>query len=146
MEALLFEEINAKMDNSPIQHYVSSLYGSVNAGEAALLDKEYLLPANFWSNVATIIQKQESPSGCIIKFYVFPRLNGIEVPCLFNSLEENLHWLSSPGGYSDSIHVYASRSQTKSLLYLIQEGDILSGQKAFALECWIASLYGFEQP
>ena len=37
METLSFEEINAEMDNSHIQHYISSLHGSLNAGEAVLL-------------------------------------------------------------------------------------------------------------
>jgi hypothetical protein len=46
MEALLFEEINAGMDNSPIQHYISSLHSFVNAGEAVLLDDKILLPAD----------------------------------------------------------------------------------------------------
>jgi hypothetical protein len=34
---------NAEMDNSHIQHYLSSLHGSLNAGEAVLLDKEFLI-------------------------------------------------------------------------------------------------------
>jgi hypothetical protein len=46
MEALSFEEIKAEMDNSPIQHYGSSLHGSVNAGKAVLLEEECFLPAN----------------------------------------------------------------------------------------------------
>jgi hypothetical protein len=73
MEVRSFEEINEVMDSSPIQHYISSLHGSVNAGEAVLLDKEFLLPADLRSKVATIVRKQESPSGFIVNFYVFPR-------------------------------------------------------------------------
>jgi hypothetical protein len=84
MEVRSFEEINEVMDTSPIQHYISSLHAhdSVNAGEAVLLDEEFLLPADLCSKVATIIRKQESPSGFIVNFYVFPRPNGIEVPRL----------------------------------------------------------------
>jgi hypothetical protein len=33
-----FEEINAEMADSHIQHYISSLHGFVNAGEAIFLD------------------------------------------------------------------------------------------------------------
>jgi hypothetical protein len=40
MQSLPFEEINAVMDNSSIQHYVSSLHGSINAGEVVSLDVE----------------------------------------------------------------------------------------------------------
>ena len=82
MEVGSFEEINEVMDSSPIQHYISSLHGHVNAGKAVLLDEEFLLPADLCSKVATIIRKQESPSGFIVNFYVFPRPNGIEVPRL----------------------------------------------------------------
>jgi hypothetical protein len=57
MEVRSFEEINEVMDSSPIQHYISSLRGSVHAGEAVLLDEEFLLPANLCSKVATIIRK-----------------------------------------------------------------------------------------
>jgi hypothetical protein len=57
MEVRSFEEINEMMDNSPIQHYISSLHdGSVNAGEAVLFDEEFLLPADLRSKVATIIR------------------------------------------------------------------------------------------
>jgi hypothetical protein len=82
MEVRSFEEINEVMDSSPIQHHISSLHGYVNAGGAVLLDEEFLLPANLRSKKATIIHKQESPSGFIVNFYVFPRPNGIEVPHL----------------------------------------------------------------
>ncbi len=41
-----FDEINAEMDNSPIQHYISSLHGYVNVGEAVLRDQEFLLPTD----------------------------------------------------------------------------------------------------
>jgi hypothetical protein len=61
------------MDNSSIQHYISSLHGSVNAGEAVLLDAEFLLPTNLPSKVATSIGKQESCSRFIFNFYVFPQ-------------------------------------------------------------------------
>jgi hypothetical protein len=106
-EVCSFEEINEVMNSSPIQHYISSLHGSVNAGEAVLLDEEFLLP-----KVATIIRKQESPSGFIVNFYVFPRPNDIEVPRLpIPWLEENLRWLSSPGGYPDPIRVCGFGSQ-----------------------------------
>jgi hypothetical protein len=57
LEAHLFKEITAGMDNSPIQRYDSSLHGSVNTGEAVLLEEELLLPIYVWSKVATIIPK-----------------------------------------------------------------------------------------
>jgi hypothetical protein len=81
MEALLLEDINAGMDNSPIQHYISSLQGCVNAGEAVLLDQDILLLTGLQSKVATIIRKHESACGFIVNLYVFPRPNGIKVPC-----------------------------------------------------------------
>jgi hypothetical protein len=133
MEVRLLEEINAVMDNSPMQHYVSSLHGSVNAGEAVLLDKEILLPADLCSKVATIIRKQESPSGFIVNFYVFPRPNGIAVPPL------PIPWKRTYVGFpvqEDIQTQYLSvvpESRFQALVYLIREGEILSGRKAFCI-------------
>jgi hypothetical protein len=57
------------------------LYGSLNAGEAVLLDTEYLLMDRLCSNVTAILQKQLSPfSSFIDNFYVLPRPDGIQVP------------------------------------------------------------------
>jgi hypothetical protein len=68
MEVRSFEEVNEVMDSSPIQHYISSLHSSVNAGETVLLHEEFVLPTDLPSKVATIIRKQESPSGFIVNF------------------------------------------------------------------------------
>jgi hypothetical protein len=81
-EACSFEEINSEVDNSHIQHYISSLHGYLNTGEpAVLLGKEYLLIMDgLCSNGATILRKQQSPfSGFIVNFYVLPNPNGIQV-------------------------------------------------------------------
>ncbi len=58
METSSFEEMNAVMDNCHIQHYISSLHGSLKAGEAVLLDQEFVLTANRRSNLATTVRKQ----------------------------------------------------------------------------------------
>jgi hypothetical protein len=58
MQACLFEEFNAVMGKSHIQHYISSLHGSLKAGEAVLLEQEFVLTANRCSNLATTVRKQ----------------------------------------------------------------------------------------
>jgi hypothetical protein len=69
------------MDNSHVQHYISSLHGYLNAGEAVMLDKEFQVTNNLCLKVTMILGKQECPSsGLIINLYVFPRQNGIQVP------------------------------------------------------------------
>jgi hypothetical protein len=82
MESRSFEEIDAEMDQPHIQHYISSLHGCVNAGDAVLLDDEIEVTDSLRSKVVTIIQKQESPSsGFLINFYIFPsQENCITVP------------------------------------------------------------------
>jgi hypothetical protein len=133
MEVRLFKEINEVMDNSPIQHCISSLHGSVNAGEAVLLDKEFLLPAVLRSKVATIIRKQGSPSGFIVKFYVFPRPNGIEVPRL------PIPWKRAYASFPAQELIQAqylsvvTETRFKTLVYTICAGEILSGRKAFCI-------------
>jgi hypothetical protein len=125
MEVRSFEEINEVMDSSPIQYYISSLHGSVNAGEAVLLDKELLLPADLPSKVATIIRKQESPSGFIVNFYVFPSQMALKFPAYVGfSAQEVIQtqYLS-----------VVSEVRFKTLVYLIREGAILSGRKAFCV-------------
>jgi hypothetical protein len=82
MEALPFQEIKAEMDNSPIQHYVSCLHGSVNAGKAVLCEEEFLPPPIFDPKMQGSSQKQESSSRFIFNFHGFPRPNGIGVPRL----------------------------------------------------------------
>jgi hypothetical protein len=64
MEVRPFEEINEVMDNSPIQHYISS----VNAGEVVLLDETFLLPGDLRSKVAKIIRKQDLLLGLLLTF------------------------------------------------------------------------------
>jgi hypothetical protein len=133
MEALSFEEINAGMDNSPIQHYISSLHGSVNPGEAVLLDEEVFLPADLRSIVATIIRKQESPSGFLVNFYVFPRPNGIEVPRL--PIPRKRTYVGFPAQEVIQTQYVAAVPEAglKALVYFIGENDILSGRKAFCI-------------
>jgi hypothetical protein len=133
MEALSFEEINAGMDNSPIQHYISSLHGSVNPGEAVLLDEEVFLPADLRSIVATIIRKQESPSGFLVNFYVFPRPNGIEVPRL--PIPRKRTYVGFPAQEVIQTQYVAAvpEAKLKALVYFIGENDILSGRKAFCI-------------
>ncbi len=133
MEVGSFEEINAGMDNSPIQHYVSSLHGFLNAGEAVLLDEEVFLPADLRSKVATIIRKQESPSGFIVNFYVFPRPNGIEVPRLPIPRKRTYVGFSAQEVIQTQYLSVVSEVRFKTLVYLIREGEILSGRKAFCV-------------
>jgi hypothetical protein len=81
MQTLSFEEINVVIDDSHIQHYVSSLYGCINAGVAVSLDVDVELTVSLCSKVATILRKQEFPSSSfLVNFYVAPRQNGIIVP------------------------------------------------------------------
>jgi hypothetical protein len=134
MEARLFEEINAEMDKSHVQHYISYLHGSLQAGETVLLDQECLLTANLCSNVAKIIRKQESPfSGFIVNFYVFPRPNGIEVPCL------PVPWKRTYVGFPtqeviQSQYVFAvPGGRLQALVYCINKDDIILGRKAFCI-------------
>jgi hypothetical protein len=77
MKTPYLEEINAEMDNSHIQHYISSLHGCLNAGEAVLLDTEVQVTDSLCSKVVMILQKQQSPSfGFLVNFHVFLRCNG----------------------------------------------------------------------
>jgi hypothetical protein len=133
MEVRSFEEINAVMDNSPMQHYVSSLNGSVNAGEAVLLDEEFLLPADLRSKVATIIRKQESPPGFIVNFYVFPRPNAIAVPRLPIPRKRTYVGFPVQEVIQTQYLSMVPESRFQALVYLIREGEILSGRKAFCI-------------
>jgi hypothetical protein len=146
MEVRLFEEINEVMDSSPIQPYISSLHGSVNAGEAVLLDEDFLLPADLRSKVATIIRKQESPSGFIVNFYVFPRPNGIEVPRL--PIPRKRTYVSFPAQevIQTQYLPVVTEARFKTLVYFIREGEILLGRKPFASEYRIAFFYDFQRP
>ena len=80
MEVRSFEEINEMMDSSPIQHYISSLHGSVNAGEAVLLDKEFLLSKLRQSSVSRnlrlglLLTFMSSQGQMALKFPAFPFL------------------------------------------------------------------------
>ncbi len=134
MEARSFEEINAEVDNSPIQHYISSLRGYVNAGEAVLVDEEFLLPADLRSKFVTIIQKQEaSPSWFIVNFYVFLRPNGIEVPRL--PVPWKITYVGFPAQevLQTQYLSVVPEARLQALVYFIREGEILSGWKAFCL-------------
>jgi hypothetical protein len=133
MEVGSFEEINAGMDNSPIQHYVSSLHGFLNAGEAVLLDEEVLLPANLRSKVATIIRKQDSPPGFIVNFYVFPRPNGIEVPRLPIPRKRTYVGFPAHEVIQTQYLSFVTELRFVALAYLIREIEILSGRKAFSI-------------
>jgi hypothetical protein len=85
MESHSFEEINAEMDNPYIQHYISSLHGCLNTGEALLLDEEIgVTKDGLRLKAVTILQKQESPSsGFLTNFYIFlSQQNDISVPQL----------------------------------------------------------------
>jgi hypothetical protein len=55
MEQRSFEEINAVMNSSHIQHYISSLKGCLNAGEAVLLNEDVELAEGLNSMVTTIL-------------------------------------------------------------------------------------------
>jgi hypothetical protein len=132
MEVRSFEEINEVMDNSPIQHYVSSLHGSVNAGEAVLLDEEVLLPADLRSQVATIILKQESPSVFTVNFYVFPRPNGIAVPRLPIPQKRTYVGFPVQEVMQTQYLSVVTESRFQALVYLIRESEILPGWKAFS--------------
>jgi hypothetical protein len=57
-----FEKMNAEKHNSQSQTYTFSLHGSLEAGEVVLLDEQFLLQDDFRLNVATILQRQKSPS------------------------------------------------------------------------------------
>jgi hypothetical protein len=146
MEVRLFEEINAVMDNSPIQHYISSLCHSVNAGEAVLLDEEFLLPANLRSKVATIIRKQESPSGFIVNFYVFSRPNGIEVTRLPIPRKRTYIGFPAQKVIQTQYLSVVTEGRFKALVYIIREGEILLGRKAFCIGMSDRFFYDFERP
>jgi hypothetical protein len=143
MEVCSFKEINQVMDNSPIQHYISSLHGSVNAGEAVLLDEEFLLPADLRSKVVTIIREQESPSGLIVNFHVFPRPNGIENPRLPIPRKRTYVGFPAQEVIQTQYLYVVTEARFKTLVYFIREGEIILGQKAFCigmLDCFFFRL------
>jgi hypothetical protein len=61
-QTLSFKEINAVMDDSHIQYYVSSLHDCIKAGKVVLLDAD--------SKVLTILRKQEFPSSIFLTIWV----------------------------------------------------------------------------
>jgi hypothetical protein len=142
-EALSFKEIKADMDNLPIQHYVSSLHGSMNAGEAVLLEEKFLLPANLQSKVATIIQKEKSHSGFVVNFYVFPRPNGIEVTHLPAPQKRTYIGFPAQEIIQTQYMSAVQEARLQALVYLIQEAEILLGWKALCigiLDCFFVRL------
>ena len=122
------------MGNSPIQHYISSLHGSVTAGEAVLLDKEYALRCSLRSNVATIIRKQESQSdGFLVNFYASSWPNGIEVPRLPVPRKRTYVGFPAQEVIQTQYVCAVPEARLQALDYLIREGDILSGRKAVCI-------------
>jgi hypothetical protein len=118
----------------------------VNAGEAVLLDEEFLLPADLCSKVVTIIRKQESPSGFIVNFHIFPRPNGIEVSC--RPIPWKISYVGFPAQEVIQTQYLSVVSETrfKTLVYLMHEGEILSGRKAFCIGMSDCFFYDSEQP
>jgi hypothetical protein len=75
MQTLSFKDINAVMDDSHIQHYVSLLQG-----EGVLLDVEIQLTVGLRLQVVTIFRKQQFPSfSFLVNYYVSPWPNGISI-------------------------------------------------------------------
>jgi hypothetical protein len=82
MQTLPFEQIQAETNTFNLQqHYISSLQGSVYAGETVLLDEEFFLTVALRSEVAVVIRK-EDPSHFLVNFYVFPEEDSTQVPRL----------------------------------------------------------------
>jgi hypothetical protein len=134
MQSLPFEEINDVMDDSPIQHYVSSLHGSITAEEVVLLDIEVELTDSLCLKVVTILRKQESPSsGFLVNFYVTPRPNGILLPHVSVSRKRKYIAYPSDELIQTSFMSVLGKERLSNLAYLIGEADILSGRKTFGV-------------
>ena len=124
------------MNNSYIQHYISSLHGSLSAGEAVLLDREFVLTDDLRSNVATILKKVESScsSRFLLNFYVLPtKSSTIEIPPL--PVPNKRTYISFPSQevFQTKYVSEVPEDRLKSLAYLVNEDDILSGRKAFCV-------------
>ena len=132
METPPFEEVDAQMRNSQVQHYTPSLHGNVSPGEAVLLVEEVQLTVDLRSKVATIVRK-ETPSGFLLNYFVFPRGNGIEVPRL--PVPRQRTYLGYP--FEEVLQTrYVSvlpEDGLHRLAYLIKEEEILSGRSAFCV-------------
>ena len=136
METRSFEEINAEMADLHIQHYISSLHGCVNAGEAIFLDEEVEVTDRLRSSVVRILRKQKSPSsaGFLVNFYVFPsRQNGITVPRIYLPRKRTYIGYPSVEVVQTSYVSVIKEERLVRVAYLVGEADILSGRKAFAV-------------
>jgi hypothetical protein len=132
IETRCFEEIQIETQNNwHLQHYIASLNGSVDAGEAVLLIEEVKLNDTLRSKVATIVRK-ESSSALLVNFYVFPKQNSIQVPSL--PVPRKRTYVGYPTEVLQTSYVSVlSEDRIQALAYLIHEDDILSGLKAFSI-------------
>jgi hypothetical protein len=143
METLTFEEIRAQTTHAPLQqHYVSSLHGSVYAGETVFLDEEVILTSVLRSKVAAVIRK-ESPSGFLFNFYVYPERNGIQVPRLPVPRKRTYIGYPTQEVLQTTYVSVLQEERVQGLAYLIDKDNILSGGRLFASGCPIC-FYGLE--
>jgi hypothetical protein len=73
MEIFSLEALHAQTNNSHLQHYSSTLNGSVSPEEAVFLKEEVALTLNLHSKVVSIIQKDDRCGGFLVNYYVCPR-------------------------------------------------------------------------
>jgi hypothetical protein len=132
METLSFEEIHAQTTLHLQQHYISSLQGSVYAGEIVLLDEEVILTVALRSKVAAVLRK-ESPSHFLVNFYVFPGQDGINVPRLPVPRKRTYIGFPTQEVLQTKYVSVVPEGSVQTLAFLVNEDDILSGRKAFCI-------------
>ncbi len=132
METLSFEEIHAQTTLHLQQHYISSLQGSVFAGETVLLDEEVILTVALRSKVAAVLRK-ESPSRFLVNFYVFPGQDGINVPRLPVPRKRTYIGFPTQEVLQTKYVSVVPEGSLHALAFLVNEDDILSGRKAFCI-------------
>jgi hypothetical protein len=133
MQTLSFEQIQAETKTLNLQqHYISSLQGSVYAGETVLLDEEVFLTVALRSKVAAVIRK-EAPSHFLVNFYVFPGQDSIQVPRLPVPRKRTYIGFPTQEVLQTQYVSVVPEGSLQALAFLVNEDDILSGRKAFCI-------------
>jgi hypothetical protein len=147
METLSFDELHAYTNNLHLQqHYISTLQGSVHAGETVLLDEEVVLTDALRSKVAAIIRK-DSPTCFLVNFYVLAGHHGIQVPRLPVPRKRTYVGFPNQEVLQTKCVSVVSEGRFRALAYLINEDNILSGRKAFCIgmpDCFFLRLRVYE--
>jgi hypothetical protein len=133
MQTLSFEQIQAETKTlNPQPHYISSLQGSVYAGETVLLDEEVVLTVALRSKVAAVLRK-EAASHFLVNFYVFPGQDSIQVPRLPVPRRRTYIGFPAQEVLQTKYVSVVPEGSLQALAFLVNEEDILSGRKAFCI-------------